>query len=211
MERLQNNRQALTLAAAALLLVLLAGVVYLILPASESVSEQEAEIAALSSQLQLLENKLAEREMAAGDIDTAAIQAAMPLWDNSEQLLLDLQQLENDTGVELMSSSFTITPAASDTEISSQAAETGSGTSDFSSTGRVQLSLVVSGTYLDLLNWMDGVQSLPRLITIDSFAISKPPADEVSWKPLTVNAALTAYYDSSYWELVDEVLWPFGS
>ncbi|CAM4422610.1 type 4a pilus biogenesis protein PilO [Paenibacillus tarimensis] len=211
MEQLRNNRQALILAATVMLLVLLAGVVYLILPGSRAVDEQEAEITALSSQFQLLENKLAEREREASGLDMADVQAALPLWDNSEQLLLDLQQLENDTGVELMSSTFTLAAPAADNQTTDQAAGVDSGISGSSSMGRVQLSLVVSGTYQDLLNWMDGVQSLPRLITIESFAVSKPQAAEVSWKPITVNVTLTAYYDPSYRGLVDEVLWPFGS
>lgn len=199
----QLNKRSLGLIGVVLLfLILLLFVVYKQMPLNSRLSDQNDEIARLRSQAELLANKAAEGDRAQAQYSDASVQQALPLSDNTEQMLLDLKSVSQATGVALLNATF------SRSDSNQLQSMLGGAQTPYASVGELKTAVAIEGTYDRLLQWIEALQKLPRLVSVDNFAIAQPaPAD--MGKAMTLNVNFTAYFDPSYRDLVDEELLPY--
>lgn len=199
----QLNKRTLGLIGIVMLfLILLLFVVYKQMPLGDRLSEQNDEIALLRSQAEILASKKAEGDKAGAKYSDDAVQQALPLSDNTEQMLLDLKSVSQANGVALLNATFS---ASGGNQLQSML---GGEQTPYATVGELKTAVAIEGTYDRLLAWIEGLQRLPRLISVDNFAIAQPaPAD--MGKSMTLNVNFTAYFDSSYRDLVDHELLPY--
>ncbi|SFT29463.1 hypothetical protein [Paenibacillus sp. BC26] len=214
MEQLTKNRSLSVLLVAVLFLALFAIYSYLLKPSADQITDQQAEIERLNSEYNLLSKKLAEKKEASNEFSKENVQQALPLWDNTEQLLLDLQQIESSTGGEALTATFTPDRVDDQQNADTSASENTDSTTDSSTSfgpnvKQLKVSLVIKGKYADILRYIEELQKLPRLITVDSFDVAKSSSLAGDAKPISANLAFTAYFDPSYKSLAKEVLLPF--
>ncbi|SEP14099.1 hypothetical protein [Paenibacillus sp. OV219] len=224
MEQLNKNRSLAVLLIALLFLLLFAAYTFLIKPSSGSDSEQQAEIERLTSQAELLGKKVSENKQANKAYSEASVQNALPLWDNTEQLLLDLQRIEQETGTATITATFNADTLGEQTAGNTDSATldgtsdstSSDGTATTDSTGsaslgpsvkKLKVSAVIKGRYADVLRYVEKLQRMPRLVTVESFdAVKASTAD----KPISANITFTAYFDPSYKPLVKQVILPYS-
>ncbi|MEK0316904.1 type 4a pilus biogenesis protein PilO [Cohnella sp. 56] len=199
----QLNKRTLGLIGIVMLfLIVLLFVVYKQMPLGDRLSEQKDEIALLRNQADILANKKAEGDKAGAKYSDDAVQQALPLSDNTEQMLLDLKSVSQANGVALLNATFS---ASAGNQLQSML---GGEQTPYATVGELKTAVAIEGTYDRLLAWIEGLQRLPRLISVDNFAIAQPaPAD--MGKSMTLNVNFTAYFDPSYRDLVDRELLPY--
>ncbi|CAI6041126.1 type 4a pilus biogenesis protein PilO [Cohnella sp. JJ-181] len=199
----QLNKRTLGLIGVVLLfLLLLLFVVYAQMPLNSRLSDQNDDIARLRSQAELLADKAAEGDRADSQYSDASVQQALPLSDNTEQMLLDLKSVSQATGVALLNATF------SQSDTNQLQGMLGGEQSPYASVGELKTAVAIEGTYDRLLQWIGALQKLPRLVSVDNFAIAKPAQADMG-KSMTLNVNFTAYFDPSYRDLVDEELLPY--
>ncbi|GGD48034.1 type 4a pilus biogenesis protein PilO [Paenibacillus nasutitermitis] len=201
MEQLNKNRKLALLLVALMFLVLLAVYIYMLLPKTRQVSDQQDVIARLESQTRLLQKKLDEKKSSESKYSQETVQAALPLWDNTEQMLMDLEQIGKTTRVQNVSLAF-----AADSGVDN---ETSAQQDVMSAVRELKISSSIKGSYADILTYISRLEALPRLIKVDNLEITKPDAFQNNAAMITVNLSFTAYYDPSYKDLVDEQQLPF--
>lgn len=212
MEQLSKNRTAVMLLAVILFLALFALYMYLVRPTGDTISEQESELSTLDSQRAILQKKVDEREQKNEGFDAAAVQEALPLWDNTEQLLLDLHQIESITYADTLTANFTIEDKNSEAE-SEEAIDTGdvddqsTEPSALASAKKVEVSVSIKGRDADIMKYVYAVQQMKRLVVIDKFDISGNSRDTT--KEITASLVFTAYFDPSYLPMVDDIQTPY--
>ncbi|QGG54218.1 hypothetical protein NYE40_00360 [Paenibacillus sp. FSL W8-1187] len=101
------------LLSAILFLGLLLFFLYGLKPAEEKAASLEAELGTQQKLNDILIAKLQERREEAEIRPVEGVQAELPYWDNTEQLVLDLEQLGAENGVEHVSIAFSGDLAAS--------------------------------------------------------------------------------------------------
>ncbi|MDG0790648.1 type 4a pilus biogenesis protein PilO [Cohnella ginsengisoli] len=199
----QLSKRSLGLIGVVLLfLLLLMFVVYKQMPLNTRLSEQSDQIASLRNQADVLSKKAAESSSADAEYSDASVQQALPLSDNTEQMLLDLKSVSQATGVALLNATFS---ASDSNQLQSVL---GGEQTPYASVGELKTAVAIEGTYDRLLQWVGALQKLPRLVSVDNFAIAKPSAADMG-KAMTLNVNFTAYFDPSYRNLVDEELLPY--
>lgn len=199
----QLNKRSMGLIGVVLLfLLLLMFVVYKQMPLNTRLSEQSDQIASLRSQADVLAKKAAEGSSAEAEYSDASVQQALPLSDNTEQMLLDLKSVSQATGVALLNATFS---ASDSNQLQSML---GGEQTPYASVGELKTAVAIEGTYDRLLQWVGALQKLPRLVSVDNFALAKPSAADMG-KPMTLNVNFTAFFDPSYRNLVDEELLPY--
>ncbi|MCC3374610.1 type 4a pilus biogenesis protein PilO [Cohnella sp. REN36] len=203
MEALTDKRKLIFIAVVLLFLLLLGGYLTFLQPLNASLSDQKDEIDRLNGQIRILTDKAAEKNREAGSFSQADVQAALPLSDNTEQLLLDLQTIGRGADVELLGSTF------STAETNQLQTMFGMKTSPYPSVKELKASVVLQGKYEQLLDWIDRLQRLPRLVSVDAFSLAKPSSEADAQKPITLNLNFTVYYDPSYRNLTDGERLPY--
>ncbi|MFB9325207.1 hypothetical protein ACFFSY_04650 [Paenibacillus aurantiacus] len=213
MEQLSKNRTAVMLIAVILFLALFALYMYLVQPAGDTIAEQESELSTLASQRAILQKKVDERAQKNDGFDAVAVQEALPLWDNTEQLLLDLHQIESITYADTLTANFTIedkdNEAGNEEAIDTGDAGNGPSTepSAMASAKKVEVSVTIKGRDADIAKYVYAVQNMKRLVVIDKFDISGNSRD--STKQITASLVFTAYFDPSYLPMVDDIQTPY--
>ncbi|NBD25343.1 type IV pilus inner membrane component PilO [Paenibacillus glycinis] len=215
MEQLNKNRSLMLLVLAVLFLVLFAAYMYVVKPAASEVNDQEERISTLDKQRTLLQKKLGEKQEQAAAYSGEDVQRALPLWDNTEHLLLDLQGIEGRSGAQTLSAAFNAAggddaSAEDEEQAEGGGEETNQAAALPSGIKRLKTSAVVKGTYEQVLNYVDALQKLKRLITIDSLDIAKSSDGTGASPVIKINLAFTAYFDPSYRDQVSEVLQPYS-
>ncbi|WEK53393.1 MAG: type 4a pilus biogenesis protein PilO [Candidatus Cohnella colombiensis] len=198
---LNKNRQLVILGLVLLFLILMVLYVFLINPTSEEIDSKKTEIHSLEQNRTLYEKKIVQKQQAGSDFNSNEIQSAIPLWDNTEQLLYDLTKIGEATHTEFRSISF------ARSENNQLQGIIGGEASQYPSIRELKASIVLDGTYIDIMNWIESMQLLPRLIVIDSFSLEKPDESKMSL-PITVIINFTTYFDNSYADKVDGILLP---
>lgn len=202
----QLNKRSLGLLGVVLLfLLLLLQVMYMLKPEGDKVSDQKDQIATLRKQAALLTNKSAEKERDDSRYSDSPVQEALPLSDNTEQLLLDLKDISQSSVVTLQSASFTLSDSNGLQSL------LGGEQTPYPTVREIKASVEIAGTYGHLLDWIDALQKLNRLINVDSFVLNQPRLASDLYKPQSVNVNFTAYYDPSYRGLVDHEILPFDA
>lgn len=198
----KNNTQTLLLFLAVILFLGLFALYYFLqIPSSEKVKSQQNEITIVEKQIQLLNKKLSEKKEEAG-FSMDEIQAALPLWDNTEQLTLDLNKIKTDTNVTFNSIAY----AVSDKGTQTQQADANN-KSAFPNVREVKVTTSVAGTLDEVTAAITQLQALPRLINVETVNFGNLPKDLT--RKLTVNLTFTAYFDPSYKSKVDKIVLPY--
>ncbi|NOU99032.1 hypothetical protein [Paenibacillus planticolens] len=198
----KNSAKTLLLLLAVLLFLALFAFYYFVqLPSSNKIKAQANEIAIVEKQVQLLTQKISEKKEETGP-SLKDIQAALPLWDNTEQLTLDLNQIKTDTKVTFNSISY----AVGDKSPQTQQADANN-KNPYPNIREVRVTTSISGAFDEVMNAITQLQALPRLIRVDTVNFGNLPKDLN--RKLTVNLTFTAYFDPSYKSKVDKVETPF--
>ncbi|MFC5453081.1 type 4a pilus biogenesis protein PilO [Paenibacillus aestuarii] len=197
----KNNSQTFILAGAALLFLCLFALYYLLLmPSKSKLNEQSLQISNAQAQVELISKKVAEKQKSTPTMPIKDIQAALPLWDNIEQLTLDLNNLKTATNVSFSSISYTTVDkpqqqADASTKLTNPNVK------------EVKVTAALSGTYDEIIATIAKLQKLPRIITIETVNFGSLPKDLT--KKITANLSFKAYYDPSYKSKVDKVESPY--
>ncbi|MBB3108726.1 type IV pilus assembly protein PilO [Paenibacillus phyllosphaerae] len=220
MEQLNKNRTMIVLMMSLLFLLLFAAYMYVVKPAASSVEEQDTEILSLEQQRDLLQKKLSEKQVdTTTEFPEETVQTQLPLWDNSEQLVLDLQRIEQETQATMTSSTWmaettdTQEEQVSETSTTSESAD-GQGTeeavvSPLERAKELKVTATIKGRYSELLAYIEALQKLTRLTTIESLDVTKPSVKDEATTDLTLNLVFIAYYDPSYKDLVKTIVQPY--
>ncbi|UJF35972.1 type 4a pilus biogenesis protein PilO [Paenibacillus hexagrammi] len=196
------HRRSSSLSVVILFLVLFAFYYLLLAPSNDKISSQKAEMDTVNKQLQLLNKKISENTQQ-GSSSMKEVQDALPLWDNVEQLTLDLESIKKNTKVAFTSISYSV----SDNNNMQQGAKTTAKAAVNSSVKEVKVTTSVGGSYDEIIEAITQLQKLPRLITVNTVNFGNLPKD--SSRKLTVSLTFTAYFDPSYKDKVDQVVLPF--
>ncbi|BFT71637.1 type 4a pilus biogenesis protein PilO [Paenibacillus sp. P36] len=198
----KNNAKSLFLFLSVLLFLGLFAFYYFIqLPSTNKIKAQENEMALVEKQIQILTKKLSEKKEDVGP-SLKDIQAALPLWDNTEQLTLDLNQIKTSSKVTFNSISY----AVSDKSTQTQQTDANS-KNPYPNVREVRVTTSVSGKFNEITDAITQLQALPRLIRVDTINFGNLPKD--TSRKLTVNLTFTAYFDPSYKSRVDKVELPY--
>ncbi|WP_424766780.1 hypothetical protein [Paenibacillus sp. sgz302251] len=183
------------LAVIGMFLVLLVVYFALLQPSFNQLSEKKDEVAGLRDQAHLIERALGNK--IEKGLLSDELQAALPLWDNSEQLVVSMKEIAQSSQTKLSSMSFSISD-------SNQIQALVGGTEPlYPDVKEIKAQVIVQGSYDQIRSWLVQVQNLPRLIVIDSvrysMAVSGTVAAEISF---------TGYFDSSYAYLLENPVFP---
>ncbi|MCM3750070.1 type 4a pilus biogenesis protein PilO [Paenibacillus pasadenensis] len=102
----QRRNPLLLLGASVLFLVLLLFFLYILSPAEERTAQLQGRMDAQEKLNEALSSKLQERTEETNGRPADGVQAELPYWDNTEQLLLDLEKAGEEAGVTHMSLAF---------------------------------------------------------------------------------------------------------
>jgi hypothetical protein len=197
----KNNQQTLLLFCAVLLFLGLFAFYYFVqLPSSSKVKTQTEEISQLDKQVQLLTKKVSEKQKENTGPSMKDVQVALPLWDNTEQLTLDLNKIKKDQNVTFSTIAYSIS------DKTGQPADAAKKTA-FPTVREVKVTTSISGTFKEVTAAITQLQALPRLIQVDSVNYGNLPK-EVARK-ITVNVSFTAYFDPSYKSKVEKIETPY--
>ncbi|SIR67088.1 hypothetical protein SAMN05880570_4670 [Paenibacillus sp. RU4T] len=252
MARRRNTLILLT--AVILFLLLLLYAFYFVKPAFDKSADMDGEIAQQERLTEVLRKKLAEKQIAADTRPVDGVQGALPYWDNTEQLALDLERIGAEAKVGHASLSFTGDLSASEPllERSGTAAGTGNvqgaagsdgaapaasassdplaaaaegqtaspdgaaqdqaGQAQAAAAGprKLQVAAVIKGSYKSILAYVEQVNLMERITTVDSLEIARGAAGSEAGRELTVNFAFTAYFDPSYRSQVEDARLPYA-
>ncbi|KKC48416.1 hypothetical protein VE23_17095 [Paenibacillus sp. D9] len=256
MARRRNTLILLT--AVILFLLLLLYAFYFVKPAFDKSAAMDGEIAQQERLTEVLRKKLAEKQTAAETRPVDGVQGALPYWDNTEQLALDLERIGTEAKVSHASLSFTgdlsaseplvgrsgtaaetasVQGAVSGSEAGSAAAPDASASSDpltaaaegqsaspegaapdqagqaqaaAAEPRKLQVAAVIKGSYESILAYVEQVNLMERITTVDSLEIARGASGSEDGRELTVNFAFTAYFDPSYGSQVESALLPYA-
>jgi Tfp pilus assembly protein PilO len=197
----KNNKQSLLLFGAVLLFLALFAFYYDVqIPSSTQVQNQANELSTLDKQIQLLTQKVNEKQKETAGPSMKDVQAALPLWDNTEQITLDLNKIRKDQNVTFSTIAYSIN------EKTAQPADAAK-KSSFPNVREVKVTTTVSGTFKEVTDAISQLQALPRLINVDAVNYGNLPKE--ANKKISINLTFTAYFDPSYKSKVDKVESPF--
>lgn len=120
--------------------------------------------------------------------------AALPIWDNTEQLVMELRGGELRSGVTLTDITF----QPSDVNRLGQYGE------NFPTVKEVSISLHVTGTYEAIKAFLAQVEASPRRMMVDSFAYDRGENNGAEQNgTMVATITMTAYYDPANGVMVD--------
>ncbi|WP_336771606.1 GspMb/PilO family protein [Paenibacillus sp. MMO-58] len=179
-----------------LFLVLLLLYVVLLQPSSSKLSDQKKLAEQSQLQLNALQASVTKQEEGSG-LAEQDIQAALPLWDNSEQLVVMLKSLSLQTGAKINSATVDLP--------GENKLNTLSGSADplYPTVKEVNVHVSLLGTYAQVKSWMAQLQQQKRLIVINDFTLQQTDSGMN-----TTELSFTAYFDPSYKSLLKDPILP---
>ncbi|WP_028987460.1 type 4a pilus biogenesis protein PilO [Thermicanus aegyptius] len=124
---------------------------------------------------------------------------ALPIWDNTEQLILEFKKSEGKTGVSLTNVQF------QNSDLNRLNEYGGSPTPLFPNVKEVQVNMMVTGTYTSIHAFLEEIEKSPRFMIINSvnFGTAATGGENLlQGTKLTASIQLSAYYDPSNRDLV---------
>lgn len=179
-------------------LILLVVFSTLLQPTYKKISSQNEELDRLKFQSGLLQKAL-DNKKEKGNLPEEEVQAALPLWDNTEQLVVSLKDIGQKTETKLTTVSFNVTDNNGIHTI------IGSESPVYPNVKEVKVQAVVEGSYDGIRSWIVQMQKQERLIVIDSVRYSIPVGGLTS-----AEIAFTSYFDPSYGYLLENPVIPVG-
>ncbi|TCN01455.1 type IV pilus assembly protein PilO [Paenibacillus sp. BK033] len=179
-----------------LFLVLLLLYVVLLQPSSSKLSDQKKLAEQSEMQLNALQASVTKQEEGSG-LAEQDMQAALPLWDNSEQLVVTLKSLSLQTGAKLNSATVDL-PGENKLN-----ALSGGEDPLYPTVKEVNVNVSLLGTYAQVKSWMAQLQQQKRLIVINDFTLQQTDSGMNS-----TELSFTAYFDPSYKALLKDPILP---
>jgi type IV pilus assembly protein PilO len=194
MEQFNKYRSPIVLGVLILFLMLFAFYMLGVQPTNKEISAQNNEISQLEKEAEILQTKINELKSSATSVDSEQqeLLAALPKGDDSEGLIDDLRAVGMSSEARLKDVSFILDEANPIQQM------TGSAEVLFPTVKQVKMTAVVEGTYTSIRQWMDELQTLARIVNIDSFNFQQSYEERSKDSPdsiLTANVAFTAYYE----------------
>ncbi|MNO37896.1 Pilus assembly protein, PilO [compost metagenome] len=195
MEQFNKYRSPIVMGVLILFLMLFAFYMLGVQPTNKEISAQNAEISQLEKEAEILQTKINELKSSATSLDSEQqeLLAALPKGDDSEGLIDDLRAVGMSSQARLKDVSFILDEANPIQQM------TGSAEVLFPTVKQVKMTAVVEGTYTSIRQWMDELQTLVRIVNVDSFNFQQSYEERAKDSPesiLTANVAFTAYYEA---------------
>lgn len=164
-------------------------------PTNKEISSQNAEISQLTKEAEILQTKINELTSSSTSVDSEQqeLLSALPKGDDSEGLIDALQEVGLSSQIRLKDISFVLDEANPIQQM------TGSAEVLFPTVKQIKMNAVVEGTYTGIRQWMNELQTMPRIVNVDSFNFQQSyedHADEGTENIITANVAFTAYYEA---------------
>ncbi|HZU71535.1 MAG TPA: type 4a pilus biogenesis protein PilO [Acidimicrobiales bacterium] len=183
------SRRVLIGGGAGLLLVLVLWLVLLWLPrnnaynqASRQASQAEAQASQLQAQLSRLQSDARQQPLLQAEL--LRLQAAIPDDPDLAQFILDLNDAANQAGVNLLSISPS-PPVATGATSPSPGATAGVPPA-------IKVSLNVTGGYFQVLDFLDRLDTLSRLLVIDTMSMNHSAGGGTAGSQAELTVAITA-------------------
>ena len=194
MEQFNKYRSPIVLGVLILFLMLFAFYMLGVQPTNKEISAQNAEISQLGKEAEILQTKINELKSSATSLDSEQqeLLAALPKGDDSEGLIDDLRAVGMSSQARLKDVSFILDEANPIQQM------TGSAEVLFPTIKQIKMTAVVEGTYTSIRQWMEELQTLARIVNVDSFNFQQSYEERSKDSPesiLTANVAFTAYYE----------------
>lgn len=203
MENVLKNRSLQLFVVVILFLAILAFYFGILQPANQEITAQNAEIQTVNKQISILTKKVAEKNANISNISFDKIQASLPIWDNTEELTLNLSALSHKTNVVVNNLAYAIGEGNTLQPLFESEKPV------YPDVKEVTINITINGTYDNIYAWIDQLDQLPRLISIGSINLEKPISNTFDASKIVAALTLTAYFDPSYKDLVKEILVPF--
>lgn len=196
MEQINKYRSPIVLGVLILFLILFAFYMLGVQPTNKEISAQSSEISQLEKEAEMLQTKINELKGSGteGDSEQKELLGELPKGDDSEGLILDLQEVSTSSQARLKDLSFVLDEANPIQQM------TGSAEVLFPAVKQIKMTAVVEGTYSGIRQWMDELQTLPRIVNVDSFNFQQSSEERTKDNTesiLTANVAFTAYYETT--------------
>lgn len=190
LEKINHNRSVILLGMVALFVLSFAFYTFALKPSMDTGTIRQSELETLQQERDILDKRLADlRSKSSGDDpDFQSAREALPLDEDTQQLVLQLKKIQDKSFAKLTDIEFQLQDG------NQIALMTGKKPEDYSSVKEVKMKAVVEGGYNEIHAWMKQLQSAPRLITIDSFTFQQPYEQRNPGSILTANISFTAYY-----------------
>ncbi|KGE20438.1 type 4a pilus biogenesis protein PilO [Paenibacillus wynnii] len=192
MEQINKYRSPIVLGVLILFLLLFAFYMLGIQPDNKKIAATKSEISQLSLENGMLQTKIDKLKTSeVKDATQEAVMIALPRGDGSEQLILDLRNIEAKSYARIKDITFNVDDVNPIQEM------TGSADVMFPTVKQIKMTAVIEGGYTEIYNWITRLQLLPRIVNVDSFSFQQPENQQVqsSGGILTANISFTAYYE----------------
>ncbi len=191
LERIHNSRQAIILGLAVLFLALLGFYMLLIRPDVETLKANESEVTRLQQENDIFQKKIDElTALGVTEFTEEEIAAKLPANANMEQIILDLKEAGEKADVRLSDAQFSEQSEDATLDVTTPISQA------LSSNGlrSVYVTVNIEGGYTQIRDWMDRIQKLDRITTIDNFSFQQPYLPGNTSSLLSASVTFTASY-----------------
>lgn len=188
MEQLSKHRNVVLLGIVLLFVILLAFYAWVLHPLTKQSDQYDAQLSQIQQEYNLIQTKIAQLKGSQPNEQQQAVQAAIPATVASEKLLLQLQQVDQSSYARITDVEFVNIDPNNSGDIAAEDLGV--------NVGQIRMNAEIEGGYAEIREWMNQLQKLPRLITVDSFSFQQPYTPGKSGTILTANVSFTAYYTS---------------
>ncbi|MDN4617460.1 type II secretion system protein GspM [Paenibacillus sp. PsM32] len=188
MEQLNKYRNVILLGIILLFVILLAFYMWVLYPLSQKSEQYDVQLNQMQQEYNLIQTKIAQLKGSQPTDAQQAIQAAIPATVASEKLLIQLQQVDQTSYARITDIEFVNVDNNNSGDITAENLGV--------NVGQIRMNAELEGGYTEIREWMNQLQKLPRLITVDSFSFQQPYTPGKSGPILTANVSFTAYYNS---------------
>lgn len=198
-----NKRSVTFLIIITLFLVLLVLFVLLYMPTNKELSAVKDQKNSINHKIVTLQNALEKKAQPVGaKFDEEAVQAALPLWDDTEQIIVKLKEIGLATEADLTNGGITFMEGNEMHLLSNQ------NDPIYTDVQQMNISLKAKGHETEVIEWIDSLENLPRMTLIKSLRLIHQDEDKDS---VTVDLTLTAYLAPQYQPMLENPILPLRS
>lgn len=189
MENLQQKRPFLWVIIIALFLALFAFFMLGVRPMSDKIATQEKEINQLQQEHDLMQVKVLQIQASNENDDSQEeIEKQLPVFDNSEQVIRDLNMIGKKTKTDLVDVEFKLSETNKINELM------GTENPIYEGVREVKMTASLEGTYKGIYTWFDEIEKLPRVMTVNAYDFEKPFESDTKGSQISANVTFTAYF-----------------
>ncbi|MNO34356.1 hypothetical protein D3C76_243880 [compost metagenome] len=198
-----NKRSAAFLVIIMLFLILLVLFVLLYMPTNSELSAVKDQKNNSKNTITTLQNVLEKKEQSAKvKFDEETVQAALPLWDDTEQIIVKLKEIGLATEADLTNGGIIFMEGNEMHLLSNQTEPI------YTDVQQMNISLKAEGKETEIIAWIDSLENLPRMTLIKSLRIIQKNENKDS---VTADLTLTAYLAPQYQPMLDNPILPLRS